>query len=281
MKHLNSCLYECRVFHRRYVRTDTRFRYQIFTLLIDLDELPALDRGLRLFGWNRWHPIAVYDRDHFRWQQDQNSEVEGGAESVKPSLRARVEAYLRENGAGDFTPARITLLTNPRVLGYVFNPVSYYFCYDDEDRLRAILPEVNNTYLEQKPFLLRVPVNHPPGAPVESRQLKNFYVSPFIAHNTDFFFRFEEPGQALRVRIDSLRGPHRILKAMIHGVRAPLSDQSLLRFMLRIPLVTVKIIAAIHWQALRLFMRKVYVYDKANTDKKIRALKKEREVAES
>lgn len=277
MKHSNSCLYECRVFHRRYIRADTRFQYRIFTLLIDLDELPALDRGLRLFGWNRWRPIAFYDRDHFRWQAGEADR----AESAELSLRARVERYLRENGADDFHPARILLVTNPRVLGYVFNPVSFYYCYDDAGRLRAILSEVNNTYLEQKPFLHRVAPEQTGDAALEDRRLKNFYVSPFIAHDTDFYFRFEAPGSGLRVRIDSMRGPQRILKAVVHGERRALNDRSLLSMMLRYPFVTLKIIAAIHWQALRLFIKKIYVHDKVETDKKIRELKKEREVAES
>ncbi|MEQ9363907.1 MAG: DUF1365 domain-containing protein [Leptospirales bacterium] len=278
MKAFNSSLFECRVFHRRYIRAATRFRYRIFMLFLDLDELPELDRRLIWFGWNRRRPLAFYDADHFRWsassEVDEAGHAADGAESKPASLtRRRVEAYLKERGEG-YRPGRIMLLTNLRVLGYVFNPVSFFYCYDQEGKLRNILAEVNNTYREQKPFLVSVKPNRDW---TEERTLKNFYVSPFIAHNADFYFRFREPGDLVNVRIDSLRGPRRVLKAVLHGRRRALSDGAMVRMFFMYPLVSFKIIAAIHWQAFRLFLRNVYVHDKAATDKKIQRLKKERE----
>ncbi|MCR9144826.1 MAG: DUF1365 domain-containing protein [bacterium] len=289
MRAFNSSLYECRVFHRRYVRAATRFRYNLFMILLDLDELPELDRRLSWFGWNRWRPLSFYDRDHFRWLSADEAGRSAKASASLPEsagdmrgendiagaspTRDRVRKYLREHGE-EYEPGRILLLTNLRVLGYVFNPVSFFYCYDREGRLRNVLSEVNNTYLEQKPFLISVDSERDW---TEERTLKNFYVSPFIAHNTDFYFRLREPGDLLSVRIDSLRGPHRILKAVLHGQRRALTNGALFRMFFSYPLVSVKIIVAIHWQALKLFLNKIYVHDKDETDKKIQRLKKERE----
>ncbi len=266
--------------------------------LLDLDELPEMNRRLSWFGWNRFRPLSFYDADHFRWLAEKSkadsapddrtgdSAVDNfhraaaadpddaSVSETRPGLtRRRVEAYLREAGVS-YVPARIMLLTNLRVLGYVFNPVSFFYCYDDEGRLRHILAEVNNTYLEQKPFL--VPVDSQ-ARDTEERVLKNFYVSPFIAHDTDFYFRFREPGELVNIRIDSLRSRHRVLKAILHGRRRTLSNGALIKMFFLYPLVSLKIIGAIHWQALKLFVNKVYVHDKAETDKKIERLKKERE----
>ena len=241
--------------------------------LLDLDELPELDRRLSWFGWNRWRPLAFYDRDHFRFlKNDESLDV-----TPRPNLcRQRVERYLNENDVSE-APARIMLLTNLRVLGYVFNPVSFYFCYDQNETLTAVLAEVNNTYLEQKMFLIEADKGAAEQPVAERRTLKNFYVSPFIAHNTDFYFRLRAPGDLVNIRIDSLRAHHRILKAILHGKKRALTNGSLVRMFFRYPLVSAKIIAAIHYQALRLFARRIYVHDKIETDKKIDRLEKMRE----
>ena len=262
--------------------------------LLDLDELPEMNRRLSWFGWNRFRPLSFYDADHFRWLANESNENTAstastaiGDSEIAPAdlagapsdetrsslTRRRVEAYLREAGVA-YVPDRIMLLTNLRVLGYVFNPVSFFYCYDSDGRLRHILAEVNNTYLEQKPFLVSVDSQ---ARDTEERVLKNFYVSPFIAHDTDFYFRFREPGELVNIRIDSLRSRHRVLKAILHGRRRTLSNASLIKMFFLYPLVSLKIIGAIHWQALKLFVNKVYVHDKAETDKKIERLKKERE----
>ena len=263
MSLFNSCLYECRVYHRRYIRVDSKFRDRIFMFCLDLDELKALaSRSPLLFGVNRWRPFAFYDRDHFKFLD------KGGPQST----RERVNQYLAAQGISQ-APARVMLLTNLRVFGYVFNPVSFYYCYDEQDQLLAVLAEVNNTYGEQKPYLV-----HADGQALEleRREIKNFYVSPFIAHNTDFHFRFREPRDLVNVRIDSVRGPHRILKAILHGKRRSFSARALLAALLRYPLVTVRIIVMIHVRALFLYARGIYVHDKRESDQKI--LKLEREI---
>lgn len=259
-----SSLYECRVFHRRYVRTDLRFVRRIFLFCIDLDELPDMDRRLRCFGYNRLRPFSFYDRDHFVWRKRD--------EAVR-STKDRVIAYLHERGA-DFTVGRVLLATNLRVFGYVFNPVSFYYCYDDAGSLRAVLSEVNNTYLEQKPFLTWIDDDESVrlengNSSVERRAAKRFYVSPFIRHDTEFYFKFARPGELLRVRIDSFLKRHTILKAQIHGSRRDLNDRELMRMLWRYPLITIRIIAWIHVYALKLFLRKVFVFDKEQSDARI------------
>ncbi len=258
-----SSLYECRVFHRRYVRTDLRFVRRIFLFCIDLDELPELNRRLLWFGHNCLRPFSFYDQDHFVWQRD------GG---LGRSTKDRVIEYLHERGA-DFTVGRVLLVTNLRVFGYVFNPVSFYYCYDETGRLRAVISEVNNTYLEQKPFLTWVETAEDlelqAGGDIERRAAKNFYVSPFIRHDTEFYFKFAGPGELLRVRIDSYLKRRTILKAQIHGRRRDLNDRSLLRMMFRYPFITLKVIAWIHLYALKLYLRKLFVFDKKQSDERI------------
>jgi DUF1365 family protein len=212
--------------------------------LIDLDELDVLDRRLRLFGRNRWRPVAFYDRDH----------LDGCANGVAASLRACVEA------AGHPWPGgRVTLLTHCRVFGYVFNPVSFYHCHRPDGTLDVVVAEVNNTFGDRHPYVLpvaRAEVSEGrEGVRYRWLDKKLMHVSPFYPLDGSYRWDFDVPGARTRTSVDvTLRG-ERLFNATLVLERRELTDRSLVGALCRYPLVTAKVIAAIHWQALRLWLK--------------------------
>jgi DUF1365 family protein len=241
-----SALYRGEVVHRRLEGPKHGFRYPVYLHLLDLDELEDLDRDLRLFGHDRPRPVAFRDSDHL-------------GDPRRP-LRANVEAFLRESGSG-LRPGRIEILTHCRVFGYVFNPVSFIYCYDEGDRLAAVVAEVNNTFGERHPYLLEVDG--------ESRvwvEKKVFHVSPFFPLDGSYRWEVPEPGPALRIRVDLTRGGRPALAARMSLARLPLTDASLARALLRYPLMTGQVIGAIHWEALRLWWKRAPFWTKPPYD---------------
>ncbi|MEZ5666324.1 MAG: DUF1365 domain-containing protein [Alphaproteobacteria bacterium] len=234
-----SALYPGRVMHRRLRPFVHGFRYRVFSLYLDLDELPGLDRRLRLFSHNRWNLFGFRDRDH--------GPRDGGP------LRPWIERHLAAAGI-DLEGGPVRLLCFPRVLGYVFDPLSVWFCFHADGGLRAILYEVSNTFGQRHGYLL--PVDGPaPGEPLEQATAKRFYVSPFFAVDGRYDFRLAVPGDRLAVgiRLGDSAGP--ALVARQTGRRRPLSDAALARLFVTHPLMTLKVIGAIHWQALRLWLK--------------------------
>ncbi len=226
--------------HRRLRPFVHQFHYRVFSLLVDIDELPVLSRRLRLLSHNRANLLSFQDRDH-------------GPRDGSP-LRPWVEARLREAGLA-WRPGRLRLLCFPRLLGYVFNPLSIWFCDDDHGRLRAILYEVKNTFGEQHGYLIEVPENHSPGHVIAQNCDKSFYVSPFIAMDCRYRFRLREPGDRLSVTIRQADPQGDLLVASQAGRRVPLDDRHLLAAIGGFPLMTMKVMAAIHWQALKLWLK--------------------------
>ena len=237
---MNSCLYECRVMHHRMEPIENRFVYSVFLFCIDLDELDSLHRRLKLFSRNRRNVFAFYDRDHF--------------EDDGQDIRGKVEAYLLAHGV-DLSGGRILMLANVRTLGYVFNPVCFYFCFRPDGTPECAVVEVGNTFGEIKPFF--VGRENLGDLQFRGRAVKNFYVSPFIDLDAVFEFRLRIPGEALDVRIDDWQDGKRFFLSSLTGTRRPLRDSSLAWYSLRFPLVTLKVIGAIHWQALKLYLRKL------------------------
>lgn len=233
---MKSCLYECTVFHRRLAPKRHEFLYRAFYFLLDLDELGNLDRSLRLFRVNRPGLYSFRDADHIS---------HGAATSRENILR-----YLGERRI-TAPVGRILLLTLPRVLGYVFNPISVFFCLDPEGKPLAAVAEVGNTFGEWKPYL--VPLT--PEGTFHLRTVKHFYVSPFSDLDLEFDFRFDLPGERLRLLIDDYRGGEKELVSTLTGNRVPLSDAALLRFTLKYPLLTLQVILGIHWEAFRIWSK--------------------------
>lgn len=235
-----SAAYEGVVFHKRLRPKAHAFRYRVFSLLVDLDELPDLDRGLRLFSRNRWNLFSFRDRDH--------------GTGDPQTLAGWVHAQLRTIGVA-IPGGRVAILCYPRILGYVFNPLSVYFCRRADGSLAALIYEVNNTFGERHAYVL--PAQPESGASVRHDCAKAFHVSPFNDVSGHYAFTVQPPAETISIHIDQGDSEGRLFFAGFSGRRSELSDRALLRLALRYPLMTVKVIAAIHWEAARLLLKGV------------------------
>jgi hypothetical protein len=246
---MNSCLYECSVMHHRLAPKEHHFRYRIFMFALELEEIDEVARQVPLFGRNRPNLYAFRDRDHLTLPGWENA-----------TTRENVVEFLARHGIQFPGDGRITLVTLPRVLGYIFNPVSFYFCRDAADTPLCALVEVGNTFGEMKPYLLREPVD---GNRFHLNTPKHFYVSPFSPLDLAFDFKLRVPGDQLEIHIDDREGDRPVLLSALTGRRAPLTTARLLWFTVKYPLVTLKIIFLIHWHALLLWARRLPWYPKA------------------
>ncbi len=242
----NSALYVGHVTHRRVVPKRHDLRHRVYWLLADLAELPELDRQLRFFSHNRPSLMSLYDRDH----------AGGTSENLFDQLSAQLSAA----GLGDHE-VRISLLCMPRVAGYDFNPLSVYFCFRADGRLVAIIYEVNNTFGGRHSYVIPVE-NRAPGVDaagdpdtIHQGCSKEFYVSPFMDLDLDYRFTTKPPGERVSVSIQAARNGSAIINTALSGDRLPLSDANILRLTATHPLLPMKVMAAIHWHALKMWMR--------------------------
>jgi DUF1365 family protein len=236
---LRSCLYTGLLTHSRATPRPNAFRHPVAVFRLDLDELPLLDRRLRLLGVERPNVVSLRARDHL------------GDPSL--TVKENVVAYLGERGA-DLEGGRIELVTLLRVLGYVFNPVSFFYCHDAAGALRWIIAEVNNTFGERLPYLL--PVERPDAPVHHLRHEKRLHVSPFFGLDQEYRFAFTPLGDDLRIGIEVWENDRRPFVAVLAGHRRDLTDAALARMLVRYPLLPVQVIAHIHIQALRLLAKR-------------------------
>jgi uncharacterized protein len=245
---MNSCLYECSVMHHRFAPKVHRFEHQIFMCWLDLDELDMLSKKVLPFGHNQANIYSFCDSDH---------EPAGAG-----CLKNRVVAFLRKNGIDPGPFCRVMLLTLPRVLGYIFNPISIYFCFDDQQNPICSIAEVGNTFRECKLYLLG-PDELQAGSAFHKILRKHFYVSPFSALDLSFDFRLGIPDDRLDIRIDDRDGGEKVLVSTLTGKRVALNNRNLFWFTIKYPLVTLKVIFLIHWHALLLWLKGVPFHRKA------------------
>ncbi len=252
MNSQGSCLYACTVMHHRLAPKPHRFHYRVFMFYVDLDEIDTLARRFAMFSRNRFNFFSFRDREHLQLPID--------APDTSQSTKAHLTRYLAEHGI-DITGGRIMLLTNMNVLGYNFNPVSFYFCFDTHGEPLCCVAEVSNTFREMKPYLMNR--EQLSGRTFHLRTEKYFYVSPFIDHDTHFDFSLAIPADRLNIRIDDYKDKGRFFISTLTGTRKPLSSFNLLRYSLRFPFITLRIIALIHWHALRLWLKKLPYHKKS------------------
>lgn len=247
--------------HHRFSPRNHRFVYRIFMFALDLDELDALHRRMRLFSFNRANAYSFREQDFLPSGEPLHNPTASITPAATPAgLKARVIAHLAARGI-DLSGGRVVLVTLPRVFGYLFNPVSFYFCYDRAGRPVASIAEVTNTFKEMKPFVLG-PETHT--IDTFSRRLpKYFYVSPFTDMDVSFDFTLRAPGEKLSVQIDDYDAGRRTLTSALTGTRRPLTDARLTWFSVKYPFITLKIISLIHWHALKLYLKKVPWFAKA------------------
>jgi DUF1365 family protein len=241
-----SALYEGVVQHERTKPRAHRFRYRVYQAFLDLDELSELSRRLPLFSYNRPNVTSLYDRDYM-----------GMGEGT---IKAKLTRWLAAKGVA--VRGKVYLLTNLRVLGHVFNPVSYHYVTGEDGRLDVVVAEINNTFGESYAYLLSRA-----GAP-ESDVLrtapipKMFHISPFISMEASYVWTATTPGDSLRVHIEESEAGEHFFEAFFAGKRRPLTSGSLALALARHPLMPLRVIAYIHWQALRLFLKRVPVFHK-------------------
>lgn len=234
-----AALYRGRVFHGRFRPRRHHFRYRVFSLLLDIDRIGEVAAKSRLFSWNRFNLLSFHDRDH-------------GPRDGRP-LRPWIEGLLTAHGMGRLAGGRIRLLCFPRLWGFVFNPLSVYYVEDGAGRIAAVVHEVNNTFGETHTYVL--PARPAADGSVVQETDKAFHVSPFIAMDMRYRFRLTDPGARLHLVIDDFDAEGRLLTASLSGRRRPFTDRQLLAAVAAHPLMTLKVVAAIHWQALRLWFK--------------------------
>jgi hypothetical protein len=235
-----ASLYVGSVMHARMKPASHRFTYEVVSLLIDLDRLDDADRASPFFSVDRFNLWSFRQSDH------------GPRDGT--SLRAWVGRVLADAGL-DLTDGRVLLQCYPRVMGYVFDPLSVYFCYGRDGGLAAAVYEVRNTFGEHHTYVAPVRAGEMSAAGLRQSRRKLFYVSPFNAVDMDYLFRLRPPTDDIAIRIlatDS-GGPH--LAATFHGSRRALTSAALLAAWARFPLLTLKVVAAIHWEALKLWLK--------------------------
>lgn len=239
-----GALYRGTVSHRRLRPRPHRFDYRLFALLLDIDRLDQTAERLRLFSRGGFNLLSVRDRDY--------------GDGSGRSLRVQAEDDCRAIGIASL--GRIDLFTLPRLLGFAFNPLSLFFCHAPDGRLAAIIHEVHNTFGERHRYVLGVDVEARQGAGVRQAASKSFHVSPFLPMDLAYDFKVSGVGEdelGVTITASDSQGP--ILVAVQRMRRARLSDGAILRAVAAMPLMTIKVVAAILWEAARLWAKGVAV----------------------
>lgn len=233
-------LYVGEVMHHRLRPFEHRFVYRVFSMLVDVDRLAELDRASALLSVNRRNVVSLVERDHV----DRDGET----------LRTFADRLLDQAGLAR-RAARILLLVYPRVFGYAFNPISIYFAYDDAGAPVALIYAVRNTFGERHAYVAPVEPGDISEAGIRQTRAKRFHVSPFIGMNARYHFRVLPPGRIVRLRIHETEDRQPLMSATFAGTARAVDTRALAACLVRFPFMTLKVVAAIHWQALKLWFK--------------------------
>jgi len=235
-----ASLYVGDVMHQRMKPVGHRFSYPVFSLLVDLDRLDDANKQSSMFSVNRRNLVSFFEQDHLDGEEE--------------TLRAYADRLLAD--AGIATPARqIVLICYPRILGFVFNPLSVYYAYGNNDELIAVIYEVRNTFGDRHSYVCPVSEGELTDAGLRQSVEKIFHVSPFIPLKMHYHFRMFPPGDIVRWRILETDSEGPLLSATFSGERRDLASGVIIKLLARIPFLTFKIVAAIHWEALKLWIK--------------------------
>ena len=232
-----SSIYIGNVIHKRFKPKVHFFKYKVFSILIDISEINLLHKNLKIFSYNSFNIISFYDADH------------GPRDGT--SVKEWVIKNLKDNQI-DTKDIKIKLLCYPRIFGFVFNPLSVFFIYNKKSELISILYEVKNTFDEQHTYIFK---NRENENLIKHTCKKKFHVSPFIEMNCTYFFKILKPGDKISVIIDQYDEEGKLLYASQDGSRIELNNKNLFLSYLKHPLMTFKIIAAIHFEAFKLWIK--------------------------
>lgn len=270
-------MYSARVMHHRLAPKKHSFWYRVYMFYLDLDEIERLSKKFHWFGYNRFNLFNFRDQDHIQ--------LEGKAEGLKEegwkaegshvsnltsnvshlashiSTKQQLTQYLAQNGV-DIGKGKIKLLTNLSVLGYNFNPVSFYFCFDEQNEPLCAVAEISNTFHEMKMFFFAKETladGH-----FKLRTEKHFYVSPFIDLDDFFDFNLAIPNKELDIKIDDYdKNGQRFFISTLKGKQKPLTNANMLRYFFSMPLIPLRVMWMIHWQAFLLWTKKIKFHSKA------------------
>ncbi|MCV0426174.1 MAG: DUF1365 domain-containing protein [Roseibium sp.] len=245
-----ASIYSGSVMHQRMKPREHRFHYSVFSVLLDLDRLEEANRSSGLFSVNRFNLLSFHECDH------------GKRDGT--NLRDHIETLLTKEGVE--RPARILLLAYPRMLGYGFNPLSVYYAFGTDTQLSAIIYEVRNTFGGLHTYTMPIRDGQLSDAGVRQDQRKEFYVSPFVSMEQHYFFRMLPPGDSVRVRILEKDAEGPLLSATFSGERKSLTNKNIFKECLRVPLLTFKVISAIHWEAFKIWRKRVPFHSRPAKD---------------
>ena len=233
----SSSIYNGHVIHKRFWPKKHFFRYKVFSLLIDLSELYQLEKELTLFSYNKFNVLSFYDIDH--GPRDGSSLIDWVKENMTKN-------NINTDGI------TIKLLCYPRIWGYVFNPLSVFFVYDKNSNLVSILYEVKNTFNEQHTYIFKLQKTE---KLIEHSCRKKFHVSPFIEMKCTYYYKIAKPGEKISVYIDQYDNENKLLVALQEGIKVILNNKNLIKVFFSHPMMSFKIILAIHFEAFKLWIK--------------------------
>ena len=263
---MNSCLYRANVMHHRFEPKQHRFHYNVFMFYIDLNEIDLLSKKFFLISRNRFNIFNFRDKDHLQLPRENPDKTK--------SVKEHIKDYLKQNGV-ELKNEKIFLLTNLCTFGYQFNPVSFYFTLPSpalgeglglpagQAGVRSCVVEIGNTYLEMKPFFLGK--ENFDGKKFHLNTTKYFYVSPFTDMDTNFDFNIEVPDEKMNIKIDDYKKGRRFFISSLTGERKEMTNARLFWYAIRFPFITLQIISLIHWNAFKLWLKKI-PYHKKNSN---------------